>query len=156
LDLDGRSLHQRGYRSEGAKAPLKENLAAAIVLRAGWQQLAATGVPLVDPMCGSGTLLIEAAWIATDTAPGLLDHYFSFQRWPNFQAADWQPLLQEARERQAVGRASLKSSLHGYDADLQAVKAAQTNIEQADLVGVIHVERRALRSEEHTSELQSR
>src|SRR5690606_39433075 len=74
----------------------------------------------------------------------LLDHYFSFQRWPNFQAADWQPLLQEARERQAVGRASLKSSLHGYDADLQAVKAAQTNIEQADLVGVIHVERRAL------------
>lgn len=144
LDLAGRSLHQRGYRAEGAKAPLKENLAAAIVLRAGWPQLAATGAPLVDPMCGSGTLLIEAAWIATDTAPGLLDHYFSFQRWPGFQVADWQPLLQEARERAAAGRAAFKSPLHGYDADLNAVKAAQTNIEQADLTGVIHVERRAL------------
>ena len=144
LDLAGRSLHQRGYRAEGAKAPLKENLAAAILLRAGWQQMAAAGAPLVDPMCGSGTLLIEAAWIAADTAPGLLDHYFSFQRWPGFQVADWQPLLQEARARQEAGRAALKSSLHGYDADLNAVKAAQMNIEQADLVGVIHVERRAL------------
>ena len=71
LDLAGQSLHRRGYRSETGPAPLKENLAAAILLRAGWPSVAAAGGTLMDPMCGTGTLPIEAAWIASDCAPGL-------------------------------------------------------------------------------------
>ena len=80
LDLSGESLHRRGYRDEGAAAPLKENLAAAILLFAGWPELASAGAPFVDPLCGSGTLPIEAALIAGDIAPGLLRHAFRFQR----------------------------------------------------------------------------
>ena len=72
IDLSGESLHRRGYRARGVAAPLKENLAAAILLRAGWPTLAASGATLVDPMCGSGTLVIEAALMACDIAPGWL------------------------------------------------------------------------------------
>ena len=70
LDLSGEGLHRRGYRLEGGEAPLKENLAAAILLRAGWPAIAARGGALLDPMCGSGTLLIEGALMAADIAPG--------------------------------------------------------------------------------------
>ena len=76
LDISGESLHKRGYRLDGGVAPLKENLAAAVLLRAGWPEIAKTGGELVDPMCGSGTLLIEAAWMAADIAPGLMRDYF--------------------------------------------------------------------------------
>ncbi|WP_440512465.1 THUMP domain-containing protein, partial [Serratia sarumanii] len=74
LDLSGEGLHQRGYRDLTGQAPLKENLAAAIVLRSGWQP----GTPMLDPMCGSGTLLIEAAMIAADRAPGLHRQHWGF------------------------------------------------------------------------------
>ncbi len=144
LDLGGRSLHQRGYRLSGGEAPLKENLAAAILLRANWPELARQGAPLVDPMCGSGTLLIEAAWLATDSAPGLLDPVFGFQRWPTYQADQWQALLEEARVRRVQGCERLGATIQGFDADLKVVKAAQANLERAGLVGLVHVERRAL------------
>ena len=76
IDLSGESLHQRGYRAHGGAAPLKENLAAGLLLRAGWPELAAAGAPLLDPMCGSGTLAIEAGLMAADRAPGLgRDHF---------------------------------------------------------------------------------
>ena len=78
LDLSGESLHRRGYRSRGGLAPLKENLASAILLRADWPGMAARGGALIDPMCGSGTLLIEAAWMAMDIAPGLLRRRWGF------------------------------------------------------------------------------
>ncbi|MBE8378332.1 23S rRNA (guanine(2445)-N(2))/(guanine(2069)-N(7))-methyltransferase, partial [Leptospira borgpetersenii serovar Hardjo-bovis] len=74
IDLSGEGLHQRGYRDRTGQAPIKENLAAAIVMRSGWQP----GTPLLDPMCGSGTLLIEAAMIATDRAPGLHRTHWGF------------------------------------------------------------------------------
>src|SRR5690606_9942629 len=144
LDLGGRSLHQRGYRLSGGEAPLKENLAAAILLRADWPELARQGAPLVDPMCGSGTLLIEAAWLATDSAPGLLDPVFGFQRWPSYQPDHWRALLDEARLRREQGCERLGTVIQGFDADLKAVKAAQSNLERAGLVGLVHVERRAL------------
>ena len=69
LDFSGESLHRRGYRSEGGRAPLKENVAAAVLLRAGWPQIVESGGTLLDPMCGSGTFLTEGALIAADAAP---------------------------------------------------------------------------------------
>jgi 23S rRNA (guanine2445-N2)-methyltransferase / 23S rRNA (guanine2069-N7)-methyltransferase len=81
LDLSGESLHRRGYRSQGSAAPMKENLAAAILLRAGWPTIAAEGGALLDPMCGSGTLPIEAVLIAADIASGLLRRYWGFLGW---------------------------------------------------------------------------
>lgn len=103
IDLSGESLHQRGYRREGRGAPLKENVAAAMLLRGDWPALAAQGGALIDPMCGSGTLLIEAAWMATDTAPGLLRTRFGFHHWRGHDDALWKPLIDEALERQERG-----------------------------------------------------
>jgi len=79
LDLSGDSLHRRGYRGAGVPAPLKENLAAALLLRAGWAELAAEGAAFLDPMCGSGTLPIEAALLAADVAPGLMREWFGWE-----------------------------------------------------------------------------
>ena len=101
LDLSGASLHRRGYRIDGVHAPLKENLAAAILIRAGWPAICAAGGGLVDPMCGSGTLPLEAALLATDTAPGLLRDYYGFNRWLGHDGALWDELLDEARQRAA-------------------------------------------------------
>ena len=81
VDFSGESLHRRGYRTEGGRAPLKENVAAAVLLRAGWPRIAAAGGTLVDPMCGSGTFLTEAALIASDAAPALDRDYFGFLGW---------------------------------------------------------------------------
>ena len=81
LDLSGESLHRRGYRLEGGKAPLKENVAAAVLMRAGWPKVAEQGGSLIDPMCGSGTLLIEAAQMAMSIAPGLTRERFGFHGW---------------------------------------------------------------------------
>jgi 23S rRNA (guanine2445-N2)-methyltransferase / 23S rRNA (guanine2069-N7)-methyltransferase len=93
LDLSGDSLHRRGYRAEGGAAPLKETLAAAILLRAGWPAIAADGGALLDPLCGSGTLPIEAALIAADIAPGLLRDHWGFTGWLGHDAEAWQALL---------------------------------------------------------------
>ena len=99
LDLSGEALHRRGYRQQAGVAPLKENLAAAILLRAHWPQLANEKKPLIDPLCGSATLLIEAAYIAADKAPGLLRSYFGFLKWKQHRADVWQRLLAEANAR---------------------------------------------------------
>ena len=86
IDLSGEPLHRRGYRQSGVEAPLKENLAAALLLRAGWPEIAERGGSFVDPMCGSGTLVIEAALIAARVAPGLLRRRFGFERWRGHDA----------------------------------------------------------------------
>lgn len=96
LDLSGTPLHQRGYRQGAGAAPLKENLAAAILLRSRWPDLAGQGRPLLDPMCGAGTLLIEAAMMATNTAPGLRRPYFGFNGWKQHDEVQWRALLSEA------------------------------------------------------------
>ena len=140
LDLSGESLHKRGYRLEGGIAPLKENLAAAVLLRAGWPQIAKAGGELVDPMCGSGTLLVEAAWMAADIAPGLMRDYYGFQGWKHHRPDIWEGLLQDAQNRREIGLASLPT-ITGYDLDRWAVHAAIDNIDRAGLQGLIRVEK---------------
>jgi 23S rRNA (guanine2445-N2)-methyltransferase / 23S rRNA (guanine2069-N7)-methyltransferase len=134
LDLSGESLHQRGYRTEAGEAPLKENLAAAILLRAGWPAIAAEGGALVDPMCGSGTFLVEGAQMAADIAPGLLRDYYGFLRWRGHDAAAWEALRREARERREKGLARLRTLvLRGYDDDPRAIRTARANVTRAGL-----------------------
>ena len=113
LDLSGPALHQRGYRQQAGEAPLKENLAAAILLRSGWD----ISTPLVDPMCGSGTLLIEAALMAADQAPGLLRVRFGFMAWSGHDRALWQEISAEATVRATRGMKQANTQLYGFDQD---------------------------------------
>lgn len=141
IDLSGDSLHKRGYRLEGGKAPLKENLAAAILLRAGWPAVASAGGQFIDPMCGSGTLPIEAALMAGDVAPGLRRSAFGFFGWRGHDAALWLDLLAAADRRAEAGLKTLPIIV-GYDADRQAVHNALGNLERAGLRGRVHIERK--------------
>lgn len=141
LDLSGDSLHRRGYRTDTGAAPLKENLAAAILQRAGWQGIAKSGGTLMDPMCGSGTLLIEGALIAADIAPGLEREYFGFLGWKQHQDKIWLELLANAEQRRAEGLKKLPAII-GYDHNSDAIKVAFANIERAGMRGKIHVEKR--------------
>lgn len=141
LDLSGSSLHRRGYRDVTVKAPIKENLAAAILMRGGWPAIAARGGALVDPMCGSGTLLLEAAMIAADYAPGLLRDYFGFIGWKQHDAACWQRLRADAQRRKQAGLRRLPA-ITGFDQDRRSVQAALGHITRAGLQGKIQVERR--------------
>jgi len=143
IDLSGESLHRRGYRETGIAAPLKENLAAAMLYRADWPAIAAAGGGFVDPMCGSGTLAIEAAWMASDTAPGLLRTRFGFQHWRGHDDAVWKALVDEALERQEAGLERLPPIV-AFDHDRQAVRMALANVEMAGLTGRVHVERREI------------
>lgn len=143
IDLSGDSLHRRGYRMEGGPAPLKENLAAAILLRAGWPEVALAGGAFIDPMCGSGTLPIEAALLAADWAPGLLRSQFGLFGWRGHDPALWQDLVAEARERAAAGLARLPM-IAGYDRDPEAVRHARANLARAGLEGRVRVERKAV------------
>jgi len=143
IDLSGESLHRRGYRADTVTAPLKENLAAAILLRAGWPAIAREGGALVDLMCGSGTLPIEAALMASDSAPGLDRSYYGFLRWRGHDAASWEALLAEAHARRAAGIKKLPA-IRGYDSDPAAVRVALVNVERAGLTGRVHIERRYL------------
>jgi len=143
VDLAGESLHRRGYRVEGGEAPLRENLAAALLYRAGWPELAQTGGDFADPLCGSGTLLIEGAMMATDTAPGLFRR-FVFERWPWHEPETWDKLRQDALAHRDAGMKANHSRFRGSDADRQVIGAAWGNIERAGLVDCIHVEKTAL------------
>lgn len=143
LDLSGESLHRRGYRRGGGAAPLKENLAAAVLLRADWQAIAQQGGALLDPMCGSGTLLIEGALIAADIAPGLLRRHWGFSGWRRHDAALWQTLFSEAQQRRQQGLQQLPD-IRGYDVNVGSIRIAMENIENAGLAGLIHVEKREL------------
>jgi 23S rRNA (guanine2445-N2)-methyltransferase / 23S rRNA (guanine2069-N7)-methyltransferase len=143
IDLSGDSLHKRGYRLSAVEAPLKENLAAAILIRSAWPAIYKEGGSLLDPMCGSGTLLIEAAMMAGDIAPGLDREYFGFLGWLQHQPAIWKTLLVEAEKRKTAAQYSIPDIV-GYDCDAVAIKAAFENIERAGLRGKIHVEKREL------------
>lgn len=141
LDLAGESLHRRGYRARGVEAPLKENLACAILVRSGWPELMTQAdAPLVDPMCGSGTLLIEGAWMAADIAPGLLRERWGFEAWLDHKPALWQRLLTEAGRRRTAGLAALQPRFFGSDLEPRAVAAAKANAERAGLAGKIRFE----------------
>jgi putative N6-adenine-specific DNA methylase len=118
LDLAGEGLHRRGYRLERTAAPLRETLAAGLLLLSGWEGTSA----FVDPMCGSGTLPIEAALLATLTAPGLA-RGFAFQKWPGFDARSWQALRDEAHQL----RRPAPAPILGADRDPRALRAADDN-----------------------------
>ncbi len=136
LDMSGESLHRRGYRNEKGAAPLNEALAAGMLMLAGY-----TGKqPLIDPMCGTGTLPIEAALIARQIAPGLLRSNFAFQHWRNFDGRLWQSITEEARRRQL---SAAPAPILGSDIDHQVLEAARANAERAGMLQDIRFEKRA-------------
>ena len=144
IDLSGHSLHMRGYRTDKGVAPLKENLAAALLLRAGWPGIAAAGGDFVDPMCGSGTLVIEAAMMALDLAPGRKQERFGFEQWPGHQPELWLSLRQEAERRAHDAKQGRIPRFAGFDQDSRVVATAWKNIQRAGLEGIVHVETRAV------------
>ncbi|MFP4138126.1 MAG: bifunctional 23S rRNA (guanine(2069)-N(7))-methyltransferase RlmK/23S rRNA (guanine(2445)-N(2))-methyltransferase RlmL [Halomonas sp.] len=137
IDLSGESLHRRGYRRDVGHAPLKENLAAALLIRAGWPALARQGAPLVDPLCGAGTLLIEAALIAADIAPGLARERYGFHGWAAHDEAAWRELRREAEARAGIGRRRCRSRLFGFDQSPAALAAAKANAMRAGIPSLI-------------------
>lgn len=143
IDLSGDALHRRGWRLEQGAAPIKENLACAVLIRAGWPQRMQEQA-LFDPLCGSGTLLIEGARMAADIAPGLERDYYGFLGWLGFDAPLWQGLLDEARERARVGRESLSLRFFGSDADRRVIEAARANASVAGVSAFVRFEVRAL------------
>jgi len=143
LNLSGESLHKRGYRVQAGPAPLKENVAAAILIRAGWSDIAKKGGAFLDPLCGSGTLLIEAAMMAGDIAPGLIRKKYGFSAWKKHDHELWQRLLLEAEQRKLAGSVKIPAIV-GWDSSKSAVAAAAANIETAGLKDKIHVEKRDL------------
>jgi 23S rRNA m(2)G-2445 methyltransferase (EC 2.1.1.52) len=160
LDLSGDSLHRRGYRMGQGGAPLKENLAAALLLRAGWTDIAARGGALLDPMCGSATFLIEGVMIAADIAPGIYradkahrsrfgaipnsPKGFGFERWRQHSSEMWQTLIDEAFARREKGLANFNSEVRGYDVVHRVLDAAAENIETAGLADLIRLTPKAV------------
>ncbi|HET7562922.1 MAG TPA: bifunctional 23S rRNA (guanine(2069)-N(7))-methyltransferase RlmK/23S rRNA (guanine(2445)-N(2))-methyltransferase RlmL [Rhodanobacteraceae bacterium] len=137
LDLSGEPLHRRGWRREAGEAPLKENLACAMLLRAHWPEIYAAGGALVDPMCGSGTLLIEGAWMVAGVAPGLERGYFGLLGWRGHDQALWQRLCYDARERATEGLRGLRSCFFGSDADPRMIATATHNLQSAGVAGFV-------------------
>ncbi|AKO31576.1 23S rRNA (guanine(2445)-N(2))/(guanine(2069)-N(7))-methyltransferase [[Haemophilus] ducreyi] len=131
LDLSGEALHMRGYREDTGKAPLRETLAAIIVLRSGWQK----GTPLVDPMCGSGTLLIEAAQMQAGIVPQLQRKYWGFNAWKGHQQAIWQQVLEEAHSQKNT---QIDPLFYGFDLDHRVLAKAKQNAQNAGVAHLIH------------------
>ncbi|WP_312628367.1 bifunctional 23S rRNA (guanine(2069)-N(7))-methyltransferase RlmK/23S rRNA (guanine(2445)-N(2))-methyltransferase RlmL [Scandinavium sp.] len=136
LDLSGEGLHLRGYRDATGIAPIKETLAAAIVMRSGWQP----GTPLLDPMCGSGTLLIEAAMLATDRAPGLHRGHWGFKGWAQHDEAVWQEVKADAQTRARAGLAAYESHFYGSDIDSRVIERARSNARRAGVADLMTFE----------------
>jgi len=131
LDSSGESLHRRGYRQESVEAPLNEVLAAGMILMTGWRG----ETDFIDPMCGSGTLLIEAALIARNMAPGLFRKEFAFEKWPDFDADLFDEIYNDdSNEREFTHH------IYGYDVDIKAVNTARLNVKAAGLTSDITIE----------------
>jgi putative N6-adenine-specific DNA methylase len=131
LDSSGHSLHRRGYRAAVGTAPLKESLAAALVKMTGWPGT----VPLLDPLCGSGTLPLEAALAAMNVAPGLFAKQFGLQTWPDFDAVLWRDLHQSAQQQR---RQTLEVPVWGCDRDDAMIQQAQANAQHCGLQQQVH------------------
>ena len=131
LDSSGESLHRRGYRQESVEAPLNEVLAAGMILMTGWQG----ECDFIDPMCGSGTLPIEAALIARNMAPGLFRKEYAFEKWPDFDAELFDHIYNDdSQERE------FSHHIYGYDVDMKAVNTARLNVKAAGLTNDITIE----------------
>lgn len=136
MDMCGESLHKRGYRQKQGAAPLKENLAAALLYRANWPELAQQGAALLDPMCGSGTILIEGAMMAANMAPGISRAGFAFERWLNYDKAAWLDLREEALA--AIDLEKIPE-IRGYDINKHVLESAEHNIHKAGLGDKVRV-----------------
>lgn len=135
LDLSGESLNKRGYRKFFDIAPIKENLSSAIILSSGWKK----NTPLIDPMCGSGTLLIEAAMISSDRAPGLTRKKWGFQSWKRHNENIWNKILKKAKERFEIGiKTCVKNYFIGYDFNPNVIKKAKKNAINANLENIVN------------------
>ena len=137
LDLTGYSLHQRGYRQQTGGAPIKETLAAALLMRAKWPERCADNpeCALIDPFCGSGTVLVEGAMMAAHRAPGLLREDQAFCHWLGHQEPLWQSMRQEAAKQQRP----LTHTLVGYDEDPQVIEWAEDNLRYAGFSGQVQL-----------------
>ncbi|MDT8282844.1 MAG: bifunctional 23S rRNA (guanine(2069)-N(7))-methyltransferase RlmK/23S rRNA (guanine(2445)-N(2))-methyltransferase RlmL [Gammaproteobacteria bacterium] len=142
LDMSGEALHKRGYRLAAGNAPLRETLAASMLYRAKWKSFYEQGLPFYDPMCGSGTLLIEAAMMAADVAPGLLREKngvgFGFSHWKMFDAEKWQLIVQQAEHRKQLGMQKIPA-ICGSDNNEILVGIARNNIDAAGMSAMIKV-----------------
>lgn len=145
LDLSGESLHRRGYRVSNVTAPIKENLAAAILLRAGWPDIAKKGGTLLDPMCGSATFLLEGALMAAGIAAGVLRDYYGFIGWKGHDSEYWDEIKTKASEDfyKAIEGNKLPVC-YGYDEDEKTVEAAYDNIEAMELSDFIKIRKQTL------------
>ncbi len=131
LDSSGESLHRRGYRQESVEAPLNEVLAAGMILMTGWKG----ECDFIDPMCGSGTLPIEAALIARNISPGVFRKSYAFEKWPDFDADLFEEIYNDdSRERE------FEHHIYGYDIDMKSVNTARLNVRAAGLTADITIE----------------
>ncbi|MCG9724818.1 bifunctional 23S rRNA (guanine(2069)-N(7))-methyltransferase RlmK/23S rRNA (guanine(2445)-N(2))-methyltransferase RlmL [Vibrio brasiliensis] len=133
IDMVGGGLHQRGYRPASGRAPLRETLAAAIILRSGWD----TDKPLLDPMCGSGTLLIEAAMMAANMAPGVNRAKWGFESLEDFEPELWAEIKSEANVQARRGVNKTDTKFYGFDNDSRVLKTAQDNARRAGVESLI-------------------
>ena len=138
LDLSGDSLHKRGYRAQNSAAPLREHLAAAMLMQAGWSAETAAELRFVDPMCGSGTFAIEAAMIGAKIAPGLERNYYGFDKWLLHDPVLWQRCIEDAR---AEVDENARLSIYASDSDGKTLDIARTNAERAGVTRFIHFQR---------------
>ncbi len=138
LDLSGPSLHERGYRTETLEAPIKENLAAGLLLLADWDTLCREGNAFLDPFCGSGTLLVEAALIATNTAPGLFRTRFGFFSWLDHNPELFEKVHADLKAERILDPEKIPP-MSGSDRDLQAVRIAKENLHRAGVIDFVKV-----------------
>lgn len=139
LDLSGEGLHRRGWRGDTGEAPLRENIAAGILLRAGWPELSAAGAAFLDPMCGAGTFVIEAARMAAGIAANHRRRYFGFLQWKGHDAALWRRLLEASEARAERGLEMCKSAglrLQGRDQDRRLLRDAVINASHAGVAEI--------------------
>ena len=144
IDLSGESLHRRGYRASTGRAPLKENLAAGLLTLAGWPEKFDQNSSFIDPMCGSGTLLIEAAMLATNKAAGLDREKWGFDAWLLHDKKLWADLMSSANTLFEQGKKEFTGRIVGFDQDPRVISKAWENIRKSGLESVIHVEKREL------------
>ena len=140
IDLSGEGLHRRGWRGETGEAPLRENLAAGILLRAGWPAIAAAGGDFIDPLCGSGSFVIEAARIAADMPANHRRRYFGFLRWKGHDAALWQRVVAAGEVRAAAGLEACRARglrLVGRDVDARVIREARLNAAHAGVADTV-------------------
>ncbi len=143
IDLAGLGLHHRGYRLKGGAAPIKENLASALLIRAGWLNLCkdTSGkiLSLYDPMCGSGTFLIEAAMMALDIAPGTYRDYLGIFGWRQFKPELWEKTVNAATVKREKSTNRIRLQIMGSDINPKAVKSAQSNLALANMEDVVKI-----------------